>query len=127
MNSFHKAMMPGPSGVQHLRKPCLVFCSGVTNLVDVGQRSSNILASGLSQTELLHFLKLNPGHSEVRHELLKGPRLLRLFLVVQGYFLAEFARVGAATGARAPGHAAGRCGLGGVGWFCSMSSPDRAH
>lgn len=44
----------------------------------------------------------HPGHGEVRHELLEGPGLLRLLLVVQRDLLAELPGVGApcARGAR---------------------------
>lgn len=48
-----------------------------------------------------------PGHGEVGHQLLKGPRLLSLLLVVQRDLLAELPGVGA-TCARGAGHGAGR-------------------
>lgn len=48
-----------------------------------------------------------PGYGEVGHELLKGPRLLCLLLVVQRDLLAELPGIGA-TCARGAGHCAGR-------------------
>lgn len=49
---------------------------------------------------------LYPWHGQIRHQLLKGPRLLSLLLVVQCDLLAELPGVGA-TGARGARHGAG--------------------
>lgn len=51
-----------------------------------------------------------PGDIEVRHQLLEGPGLLCLLLVVQRDLLAELPGVGA-TCARGAGHGAGRGGV----------------
>lgn len=113
VDSLHQTVVPCPPGVQRRREHRLVLCCSVTDLVDIGQGASVVLSSGLRQTQLLHFLKLHPGHGEVRHELLEGPCLLRLLLVVEGDLLAELPRVGA-PGARAR-HGSGA----GEGSLCS--------
>lgn len=48
-----------------------------------------------------------PWNGEVRHQLVKGPRLLRLLLIVQRDLLAELPGV-RATSSRGSGHRAGR-------------------
>lgn len=108
VHSLHQTMVPCASRVQGCREQRLVFRCIVAHLVDVGQGTTIILSPGLRQSQLLHLLKLHPGHGEVGHELFEGPRLLRLFLVVEGDLLTELPRVGASS--TRPRHGSGAWG-----------------
>lgn len=89
VDSLNQPMVACPSDrVQRRRQATLEFGAGVSDLIDVWQRAI-VLRPRLSQTKLLDLLKLHPGDGQVRHELLEGPRLLCLLLVVQRDLLAE--------------------------------------